>query len=232
MEPAPRVSLFLLLDMPSGQFVSLAADRRILLPRFRIPRVHLPILLRHLVVNDVTNANTRGAESLAHGPLIRTCLFVNSPPKGLTYSRPQLARKTARRTSQEGPSRPKDQYEAFADRLGALADRDGRKIGAPSKVEQFTVCALRWFGTHKLSLGTGTYGAEMESCLRRKARSERDRLWHGKLKIPIANRVAEASSSGAFGNIASEGTDEVTITLADCVAMDSTRYRAHRRDGE
>ena len=153
-------------------------------------------------------------------------------PKGSTYSRPQLARKTARHISQEGPTHPKDQYDAIVDRLGAMADRDGRKSGAPRKVDQFNVCALRGFGAHKASISTGTYGAQMESCIRWQARSERDILWREKLKIPIANRIVKAASSGSFGNAASEGADEIAITIADCIAIDSTRYRAHRWDGE
>ena len=44
------------------------------------------------------------------------------------------------------------------DRLCAMQDRDDRKAGAPSKVEQFTACALRGFGAHKTTLATGTYG--------------------------------------------------------------------------
>ena len=32
--------------------------------------------------------------------------------------------------------------------------------------------------------------------------------------------------------MASEGEDEITITLARCIALDSTRYRAHRWGGE
>ena len=99
-------------------------------------------------------------------------------------------------------------------------------------MEQLTVCALRGFGLRKITLGTNTYGPELESCLRRQARSERDRLWHDKLRIPITNRMAKAAASGLFGNVASGGTDEITVTLGDCIAMDASRYRAHRWDGE
>ena len=120
----------------------------------------------------------------------------------------------------------------MVDRLGAMAEKEERKSGPPSKVEQLTVCALRGFGLHKVMMGTNTYGPELESCLRRQARSERDRLWHAKLRIPITNRIAKAASSGLFGNVASEGTDEITVTLGDCIAMDASRYRPHRWDGE
>ena len=149
-------------------------------------------------------------------------------PNGMTYSRPQLSRKTVRHTGQEGPTQSKDQYEAIVDSAGAMTDRDGRKSGEPSNVDQFTVCALRGFGTHKVSLATGTYGVEMENCIRRQARSELDRLWREKLKIPIANRVAKASPSCRFGDVESERTDEITIALSDCTPLDSARCRARR----
>ena len=94
------------------------------------------------------------------------------------------------------------------------------------------MCALRGFGTFKVSLGTATYGEEMENCIRRQGRSERDRFRREKLRIPISYRIAKAATTGSFGNVVSEGTSELTITLADCIAMDSIRYRAHRWDGE
>ena len=152
--------------------------------------------------------------------------------KGLTYSRPQPTRRAVRHTSLEGPPRPKDATEAMADRLGALADRDDRRSGAPSKVDQFTVCALRGFGVHRVVLGTGTYGAEMESCIRTQARSEKDKLRHDKLRVPISNRIARAASSGAFGCALSEGTDEISVCLSGCIALDSSRYKTHRWGGE
>ena len=134
--------------------------------------------------------------------------------------------------SAEGHTLPRDQNEAIADRLCAMAGRGDRKAGAPRKVDQFTFCALRGFGSHKAALATGTYGKEMESCLQRQARSDRDRLWHEQLRIPITNRIAKAASSGLLGNVESEGANEITVALADCIASDSVRYRARRWGGE
>ena len=153
-------------------------------------------------------------------------------PKRLTYSRPKMARKTVRHISVEGPTAPRGHNEAIVDRLSAMQDRDDRKAGAPSKVEQFTVCALRGFGSHMATLATGTYGKEMESCLQRQGRSERDRLWRDKLRIPITNRIAKAAASGLFGNAEADVANEITITLRDCIPLDSVRYRAHRWGGE
>ena len=73
----------------------------------------------------------------------------------------------------DAPSRPRDQYEAIVDRLGAMADRDDRKAVAPSEVEQFVVFALRGFGLRRITWGAWTYGSEMESCIRTQVRSER-----------------------------------------------------------
>ena len=81
-------------------------------------------------------------------------------------------------------------------------------------------------------LGTGTYGAELTNCLQRQGKSERDRLWQSKPRIPISNRIDKSAAGGRFGDILGEGADEVSITLADCIALDATRYKAHRRDGE
>ena len=153
-------------------------------------------------------------------------------PRGLTFSRPTITRSPVRHHSTSGPAPPKDHHEAMVDRLGAMAEKDERKAGAPSKVEQLAVCALRGFGLHKITMGTNTYGPELESCLRRQARPERDRLWHAKLRIPITNRIAKAATSGLFGNVASGGTDEISATLGDCIAMDASRYRSHRWGGE
>ena len=126
----------------------------------------------------------------------------------------------------------RDRYDDVVDRLGAMADKEEKRAGCNTKIEQFTVCALRGFGTHKVVLGTGTYGQELEACLRRQARSGEDHLWRMKCKIPISNRIARAAPSGRFGNITGEGTDEITATLADCFALDSSKYRSHKWDGE
>ena len=122
--------------------------------------------------------------------------------------------------------------DAIVDRLGAMADKEETRAGCNTKVEQFTVCALRGFCTHKVVLGTGTYGPELETCLRRQARSEKDHLWRMKLKFPVSNRIAKAAASGRFGNIVGEGADEVSITLSDCFPLDGAKYRAHKWDGE
>ena len=108
-----------------------------------------------------------------------------------------------RHISQEAPTHPKDQYEAIVGRLGAMADRDGRETGAPSNVAQFTVCAPRGFGLRKITLSTGTYKKEMESCLHRQVRRERDRRWREKLRIPSTNRISKSASSGLFCNVVS-----------------------------
>ena len=152
-------------------------------------------------------------------------------PSGLFFPRRKLTRLTVRHSYTTKHRKPKDKYEAIADRLGAIADSEDRKIGSPSKIEQSTVSALRGFGARKVTIGTGTYGAELTNCLQRQGKSEKDRLRQGKLRISISNRIAKAAAAGRFGNTPGEGTDEVAITLADCIALDSTRYKAHRWDG-
>ena len=139
-----------------------------------------------------------------------------------------MARKTVRHISVEGPAAPRDHNETIVDRLSAMQDRDDRKADAPSKAEQFTVCALRGFGSHKATLATETYVEEMGSCLQSQGRSERDWLWREKLRIPITNRIAKEAASGLFGNAEADGTNEITATLCDCIPLDSVRYRAHR----
>ena len=76
--------------------------------------------------------------------------------------------------------KPEGEYGAILDRLGAISDREMKTTAGYSKIDEFVVCALRGFGLHKTALGTGTYGAELEQCLRRQARSERDRSWQEK----------------------------------------------------
>ena len=56
--------------------------------------------------------------------------------------------------------------------------------------------------------------------------------WRDKLRSPITNRIAKASSPGRLRNVTNEGADEVPITLADCIAIDSTRYKAYAWGGE
>ena len=109
-----------------------------------------------------------------------------------------------------------------------MADKEDRRSGRNTKIEQFAACALRGFGTHKVALGAGTYGPELEDSLRRQARSEKDHLWRTKCKVPISNRIAKAAASGRFGNAPGEGTDEVSITLSDCFALDHAKYRAQK----
>ena len=52
------------------------------------------------------------------------------------------------------------------------------------------------------------------------------------MKIPIANRIARAASSGRFGNIIGGGSDEITIAPGDCFALDSAKYKASKWDGK
>ena len=59
--------------------------------------------------------------------------------------------------------------------LRAISDREKAQHGI-RKIDEFVAVALRGFGGHKTLLGTGAYGPELEQCLRRKARSERDQL--------------------------------------------------------
>ena len=77
-----------------------------------------------------------------------------------------------------------------------MADREQQTLGRYSKMDEFTVCALRGFGTHKTVLGTGTYGSELEQCLRRQARCELDKLRKEEIRFPINNRVAQGGSAG------------------------------------
>lgn len=139
---------------------------------------------------------------------------------GMAHSRPNVARCTARHVSLGKPDQPKDRYESTVGRLGSMVDRGDRKAGAPSKVGQFTVCALRGFGIRKVTMAIGTYDNEMESCLVRQARSGRDRFRRAKLKIPIA------------GNVASDGANAIDATMGGCVSPESARYRACRWGGE
>ena len=155
-------------------------------------------------------------------------------PKGLShakYHRPRAAvrewsRDPARSSSQRG------KYDAIVDRLTAVAEKEGRKSGVAPKIDQFTVCALRGFGCHKVELCTGTYGSDLETAMRRVSRTDRDHLWHCKLEIPLTNRIARAASTGRFGNIVGDGADEISLTLSDCFALDMVRYKAFKRDGE
>ena len=51
-------------------------------------------------------------------------------PRELAYSRQKLTRRTVRRVNCGPPhARPRGQYEAIVDRLGAMADREDRKAG-------------------------------------------------------------------------------------------------------
>ena len=93
------------------------------------------------------------------------------------------------------------------------------------------VVALRGFGMRKTILGAGTYGGELEECLRRQGKSERDRLWNKKMRIVITNRIAKAAASGRFGFHPGEGGQEVSVTLADCFPLDSVRYKGYTWDG-
>ena len=146
------------------------------------------------------------------------------------YHRP---RKVVRHISLD-PARRKsrDKYDAIVDRLGAMADQEDRKEGGMPNLEQFTVCALLGFGCREIDLRTGAYGRELGSSLRRQARTERDHRWHRKLKIPITNRISKAASAGRFGNVSGDGSDDLTVTLADSNAIDTQKYKSPKWGGE
>ena len=126
---------------------------------------------------------------------------------------------------------PVGEYGAIIDRLGAISERGLKASGGYSKIDEFAVCALRGFGLHKTALGAGTYGTELEQCLRRQARSERDRVWRDKVRFLITNRVAKGSSTGRFGSFDGEGSEEVSITIADCFSSEAVKYRTGTWDG-
>ena len=151
--------------------------------------------------------------------------------RGATYHRPKIIRSTVRHVSFDGPLHRKGHYEAIVDRMGAMADRHDRKSGARRKVVQFTVFAFRGFGIHHTSLASGAYGDEMERLPMRQARPERYLIWREKLRIPITNQIAKAASSGLFGNVASEGTDRISVTLGDCIALGSSSCRSNHWGG-
>ena len=121
---------------------------------------------------------------------------------------------------------PQGEYGAILDRLGAISEREMKSTAGYSKIGEFVVCALRGFGLHKTALGAGAYGAELQECLRRQARSERDRLWQEKIRFLITNRIAKGCSTGRFGHFDGEGSEEVSIALSDCFPLDSVKYRA------
>ena len=69
-------------------------------------------------------------------------------PAGLRFPRQKLTLRTAKHSDTMIHRKPKDKYEAIVDRIGAMADSEDRKLCQPSKIEQFTVSALRGFGKH------------------------------------------------------------------------------------
>lgn len=156
-------------------------------------------------------------------------------PKGLCFPKIRRTRPAVRMVDLEPGKRigrsKRDKYDAIVGRLGAMAEKEEKKAGCNTKIEQFDVCALRGFGIHRVVLGAGTYGPELESCLRRQGRSEKGRLWRQKLRIPVTNRIARAAASGGFWNFSGGGTDELSATLADCFALDAAKYHNHTWDG-
>ena len=130
-----------------------------------------------------------------------------------------------------GGMQPEGEYGAIIDRLGAIADREHKTAGGYIQLGEFTACALRGFCLLKTVMGGGTYGPELEQCLRRQARSERDRLWRDKIRFLITNRISRADSAGRFGVFDGEGSGEVSITLPDCFALDAVKYKGCTWDG-
>ena len=126
--------------------------------------------------------------------------FQSLLPKGLCHAKVRSSRHAVRGRNDLGSRlKPRGKYEAIVDHLSAVGGRKEKEAGGYSKIDQFVVVALRGFGMHKTILGTGTYGAELEDCLRRQGKSERDRLWNKKMRMVITNRVARAAASGRFG---------------------------------
>lgn len=99
-------------------------------------------------------------------------------------------------------------------------------------MELVTVCALRVFGFHKVELGSGAHGSELDRCLRWKFRTGEEKLWKNNVRNPIDNRIEEAASCGWIRNITGDSADETAATPADCLALDAQRRKPHRRGGE
>ena len=154
----------------------------------------------------------------------------NLLPQGLCFPKIKRARPVVRQYTQAERLLPDGEMNAILDRLGAISDREKAQNGI-HKIDEFTVVALRGFGKYKTVLGTGTYGPELEQCLRRQARSEKDKLWQEKIRFILTNRIARGASTGRFGSFEGEGGEETSITLADCFAVDAVKYRAGTWDG-
>ena len=61
--------------------------------------------------------------------------------------------------------------------IRAMADKEERRAVCNTKAAQCTICELRGIGLHKVTLGDGTNGPELEACLRRQGRIEKDHSW-------------------------------------------------------
>ena len=127
---------------------------------------------------------------------------------------------------------PRGKYDSIVDHLVAVADREEKKAGGFCKIDQFLVVALRGFGLHKTVIGTGTYGAALEQCIRRQEKSERDRIWNKKVRIVSTNRIARAAATGRFGFHPGEGGEGVIITLVDCFPMGGSKYKGYVWGGD
>ena len=106
--------------------------------------------------------NRKRSRSKRHGAK-QSPPFQSLLPKGLCRAKIRSTRHTVRGRDELGARlQPRGKYASIADHLGAVADREGKKACGFCKVDQVVVGALRGFGLRKTTLGTGTYGAELE----------------------------------------------------------------------
>ena len=126
------------------------------------------------------------------------------------------------------PKLPSDPAELTMERMGENATKEVKL----ERFREFVVFALRGFGSFATLVGTGCYGPELESSLRRQSSTHKELLVRNGIRVPLTNRIAKACPLGDWGIEYGATANPGTLVLNDFVPWPSTKLDEFRLVGD
>ena len=126
-----------------------------------------------------------------------------------------------------------DKLGRIIDCVGTLADKcsNSTEESTMSLLTELAVFALRWFGTFSTHLGTGVYGPELESTLKRQALSSKPMTWATGIRAPFNNWIARGTAALSRGCPSAKHADGVCLLLGHFPLWAGGNFSEYRPTG-
>ena len=126
------------------------------------------------------------------------------------------------------PKLPSDPMELMMERVGENASKEVKL----ERCREFVIFALRGFGSFTTVIGTGCYGPELESALRRQSSTHKEIMMRKGIRAPLTNRVAKACPLADWGVEYGAVSNTNTLVLNDFVPWAATKLEDFRLAGD